>query len=133
VVCLSSTTTGRSVLAAGKSRSKAGFDSYSFCLYGPLVAKTPDGFVSLKSLKQGPPDSASALAEIRRIYFKTTRQTIDHDFAHAIELLKSLPSEDEREKATVYMQGLAEMQRNWAGRKKSRAKWTRGRSGKIEK
>jgi hypothetical protein len=89
------------------------------------VAKSPDGFVSLKSLKQGPPDTAAALAEIRRIYFKTTRQTIDHDLAHAIELLKSLPSEAEREKATVYMQGLAEMHRNWA-----RKTLRRGRSGK---
>ena len=81
------------------------------------MAKTPDGFVSLRSLKQGPPDSAAALADIRRIYFKTTRQSIDHDLAHAIELLKSLPSEADREKATVYMQGLAEMQRNWAKKK----------------
>jgi hypothetical protein len=81
------------------------------------LAKAPDGFVSLRSLKKGPPDAASALAEIRRIYFKTKRETIDHDFAHAIELLKSLPGEDEREKATVYMQGLAEMQRNWAKKK----------------
>jgi hypothetical protein len=81
------------------------------------VPKSPDGFVSLRSLKQGPPDAASALAEIRRLYFKTTRQTIDHDFAHAIELLKSVPTEEEREKATVYMQGLAEMQRNWAKKK----------------
>jgi hypothetical protein len=84
------------------------------------VAKTPPGFVSLKSLKQGPPDAAAALAEIRRIYFKTTRETVDHDFAHAIELLKSLPSEDARERATVYMQGLAEMQRNWAKKKKKK-------------
>lgn len=92
------------------------------------MAKTPDGFVSLKSLKQGPPDAASALAEIRRIYFKTTKQTIDHDLTHAIELLKSLPNDDEREKATVYMQGLAEMQRNWA-----RKKLKSGRSGKSRR
>jgi hypothetical protein len=92
------------------------------------MAKSPAGFVSLKSLKQGPPEAADALAEIRRLYFKTTRQTIDHDLAHAIELLKSLPGEDEREKATVYMQGLAEMQRNWA-RKKPR----RRRSGRVER
>lgn len=88
-----------------------------------------DGFVSLKSLKQGPPDAAAALAEIRRIYFKTTKQTIDHDFAHAIELLKSLPTEEDREKATVYMHGLAEMQRNWARKKPGRS----GKSGKVEK
>jgi hypothetical protein len=93
------------------------------------VAKSPDGFVSLRSLKHGPPDAAAALAEIRRIYFKTTRQTIDHDLAHAIELLKSLPDEDEREKATVYMQGLAEMQRNWAGKKKLKS--GRRGSGKV--
>ena len=94
------------------------------------MAKPPDGFVSLKSLKQGPPDAAAALAAIRRIYFKTTRETIDHDFAHAIELLKSLPSEDEREKATVYMQGLAEMQRNWV---KKKPKGRSGRSGRRRK
>ena len=78
------------------------------------MAKTPSGFVSLKSLKQGPPDPGAALAEIRRIYFATTRETIDNDFAHAIELLKSLPGEDERQKAHVYMEGLSEMQRDWA-------------------
>jgi hypothetical protein len=84
------------------------------------VAKSPDGFVSIKSLKRGPPDAAAALAEIRRIYFKTTQHTIDHDLTHAIELLKSLPGEDDREKATVYMQGLAEMQRNWARKKRKK-------------
>jgi hypothetical protein len=84
------------------------------------VAKSPTGFVSLRSLKQGPPDAAAALAEIRRIYFKTSRATIDHDLAHAIELLKRLPTEDDRERATVYMQGLAEMQRNWAKKTKSK-------------
>ena len=77
------------------------------------------GFVPLKSLAKGPPDPAAALAEIRRIYFKTTKRTIEHDIAHAIELLKSLPSEDEREKATVYMEGLAQMRREWTRKKTS--------------
>ena len=72
------------------------------------------GFVPLISLKHGPPDPEAALAEIRRIYFNTTKRTIQHDLAHAIELLKSLPSEEEREKATVYMEGLAQMRREWA-------------------
>ena len=72
-------------------------------------------FIPLKSLKPGPPpDPRAILADIRRIYFKTTRRTIEHDIAHAIELLKSLPSEEEREKATVYMEGLAQMRREWA-------------------
>ena len=76
------------------------------------------GFVPLKSLTKGPTDPAAALAEIRRIYFKTTKRTIEHDIAHAIELLKSLPSEEEREKATVYMEGLAQMRREWTRKKK---------------
>ena len=70
------------------------------------MAKTPDGFVSLKSLKQGPLFAGDTLALLRRIYFKTTKETIEHDFAHAIELLKSLETEEEREKATAYMHGL---------------------------
>jgi hypothetical protein len=94
------------------------------------VAKTPDGFVSLTSLKQGPPESEAAIAEIRRIYFKTTRQTIEHDFAHAIELLKSLPTEEERERATVYMEGIAQMRKDWAARSGRRG--TSG-SGKVKK
>lgn len=77
------------------------------------MAKLPDGFVALSSLRRGDPAPASALAEIRRIYFRTTRQTIDADFAHAIELLKALPSEDDRERATVFMDGLNEMRREW--------------------
>ena len=74
----------------------------------------PQGFVALSSLKQqGPPSAEQSLAEIRRIYFTTTAGTIDHDFAHAIELLKSLPDEEARFKAHVYMEGLAEMMREW--------------------
>jgi hypothetical protein len=83
------------------------------------VAKTPDGFVSLKSLKRGPAAPRDTLALIRRIYFKTTRHTIEHDFAHAIELLKSLETEAEREKATAYMHGISELRKEWAPRKKS--------------
>lgn len=57
------------------------------------------------------------LAKIRTIYFKTTRETIEHDLAHAVELLKSLAHEADRERATVYMHGLAEMQREWRPKK----------------
>jgi hypothetical protein len=76
------------------------------------VAKAPSGFVSLKSLKQ-PSSQENALELIRRIYFTTTRQTIEHDFVHAIELLKGLETEEQREKATVYMHGLAELRKEW--------------------
>ncbi len=53
------------------------------------------------------------LAEIRRLYFQTTRQTIQEDLAKALDLLKSMASEEERERATVYMEGLAEMYKDW--------------------
>ena len=69
--------------------------------------------MSLKSVTRGQPDPAAALAEIRQIYFKTSKRTIDNDFTHAVELLKALPDEDTRAKAHVYMEGLAEMAREW--------------------
>lgn len=78
-----------------------------------MTDKPPAAFVPLRSVARGPATADEALAEIRAIYFKTTRQTIEHDFAHAIELLKSLPDEAARERAHVYMEGLAEMQREW--------------------
>jgi hypothetical protein len=67
------------------------------------------------------------LAEIRRLYFKTTRQTIQEDLARALDLLKSMPSEEERERATVYMEGMAQMRRDWSGGQKKK-----GRSSKLE-
>lgn len=54
------------------------------------------------------------LAEIRRLYFSTTKQTIHDDLAKALDLLKSMTSEAERERATVYMEGLAQMRSDWA-------------------
>ena len=69
----------------------------------------------MKSIKQGPAEPKAALAELREIYFRTTKRTIAHDFEHAIELLKSLPTEEEREKATVYMEGIAQLRKEWGG------------------
>jgi len=57
--------------------------------------------------------SDDKLAEIRRLYFKTTRQTIQDDLAKALDLLKSMASEEERERATVYMEGMAQMRAEW--------------------
>ena len=61
---------------------------------------------------------AEILAEIRRLYFKTSAQTIGRDFDRAIDLLKSIPTPDDRQRATVYMEGLAEMRKDWKRRKK---------------
>lgn len=84
------------------------------------VSSHPAGFVPLKALSTGPADPESALAEIRRLYFNTGRQTIDNDLTHAIELLKSLATEEQREKARVYMDGLAQMRSDWARDQKRR-------------
>jgi hypothetical protein len=54
------------------------------------------------------------LAEIRRLYFSATRQTIGDDFFRALQLLKSMNSEEERERAAVYMEGLTEMRADWS-------------------
>jgi len=68
------------------------------------------------------------LAEIRRLYFTTTRERIQDDLAKALDLLKSMASEEERERATVYMEGLAQMRSDWGlnrqakGKKKRRSK-----------
>ncbi len=54
------------------------------------------------------------LAEIRRLYYETTRATITRDLARAIELLKSMATEEERETAAAYMDGLSQMRSEWA-------------------
>ena len=62
--------------------------------------------------------SPDPLEEIRRLYFAAKPSTIQKDFARAIDLLKSMPGEKQRERATVYMQGLAEMRKEWQWRKR---------------
>lgn len=64
--------------------------------------------------------SDDKLAEIRRLYFSTTREKIDADLAKALDLLKSMNSEEERERATVYMEGLAQMRSEWGRTTKKR-------------
>ena len=57
-----------------------------------------------------------AIAEIRRLYFATTRATIQRDIETAIDLLKTLTTEDDRERATVFMDGLSQMRSEWGVR-----------------
>ncbi len=66
------------------------------------------------------------LAEIKRLYYRTSRDTIQQDFTKALDLLKAMASDDERERAAVFMDGLAEMRSDWAGKP---AKGRRGRAG----
>jgi hypothetical protein len=62
--------------------------------------------------------AADKLAEIRRLYFTTTRERIQDDLTRALDILKSMTSEEERERATVYMEGLAQMRAEWKGKRK---------------
>lgn len=56
------------------------------------------------------------LDAIRRLYFSATRATIERDFEKALDLLKSMESEEERSRATVFMHGLAQMRSDWSGK-----------------
>ena len=68
------------------------------------------------------------LAEIRRLYFATTRATIERDFAQALDLLRAMESEEARSRATVFMHGLAQMRSDWGrGAKPAAAKEKRGK------
>jgi len=60
------------------------------------------------------------IAEIKRLYFKTTPETIQQDLTRALDLLKALGSEEERERAAVFMEGLAEMRRDWTKKRKKK-------------
>ena len=74
------------------------------------------------------------LHRIKRLYYETSRATIARDFDTAIDLLKSMTSEEERERATVYMEGLAQMRAEWVSPSRSSAvrqsAAARGRSGR---
>ena len=61
--------------------------------------------------------SETPLDEIRRLYFETTKRSIQKDFDRAIDLLKAMEDPDARTKATVYMAGLAEMRKEWGAHK----------------
>lgn len=53
------------------------------------------------------------VAEIKRLYLGTTKKTIQRDLEKAIALLKSMATEEERERAAVYMDGLSQMRSEW--------------------
>jgi hypothetical protein len=56
------------------------------------------------------------VAEIKRLYYSTSKATILRDLDRAIDLLKSIHDEDERERAAVYMDGLSQMRSEWGVR-----------------
>ena len=69
--------------------------------------------IPLTPVTPPPRPTDEILAEIRGLYFKTTKGTILDDFERAIDLLKTIPTPEERQRATVYMDGLAEMRKEF--------------------
>ena len=55
--------------------------------------------------------------EIKRLYFSTTKQTIERDLARAMELLTHMPTDEERQRVAGYMHGLADLKREWKPKK----------------
>jgi len=57
---------------------------------------------------------------IKTLYYDTTKQTVQRDLTRAIEIFKTLESEEDRERAAVYMDGLSQMRSEWGVRPNSR-------------
>ena len=53
------------------------------------------------------------IAQIKRLYHATTAATIEQDITRAVEILKTLPDEDARARAAVFMDGLSQMRSEW--------------------
>lgn len=79
--------------------------------------------------------TADILGEIRQLYFTTTKATILRDFDRAIDLLKEIPDVEDRQKATVYLEGIAEMRKEFTASTRTssrRGGRPRGRSGRSK-
>ena len=50
---------------------------------------------------------------IKRLYLQATEGTIERDLTRAIEILKTLPDEESRAHAAVYMDGLSQLRSEW--------------------
>lgn len=54
-----------------------------------------------------------AFDEIKRLYFSTTKQTIERDMTRALELLTHMPSDEARQRVAGFMHGLSDLKREW--------------------
>lgn len=60
------------------------------------------------------------VAQIKRLYLDATRHTIRGDLARAIDILKSMSADEERQRAAVFMDGLSQLRSEWAGSRRKR-------------
>ena len=105
----------RAARLADRRRCAQHADARRAAAAAPPPPRAPSG--DDPSRRAWPLTPAKALAEIRAHLLRQRRRaTIQRDFERAIDLLKALPTEEDREKAAVYMEGLAEMRKEWKGR-----------------
>ena len=57
--------------------------------------------------------SATEIEQIKRLYFRTTKVTVERDLKRAVAILKTLPDDATRARAAVYMDGLSQMRSEW--------------------
>lgn len=57
-----------------------------------------------------------SVSAIRTLYFNASKPTIQKDLEQAIDLFKGLKTEEDREKAAVFMDGLSQMRSEWGVR-----------------
>lgn len=57
-----------------------------------------------------------AVEEIKKLYYNATKASIQKDLLRAVALLKSMPTDEDRERVAVYMDGLAQMRSEWSGK-----------------
>ena len=65
--------------------------------------------------------------EIKRIYFSTTKQTIERDMARALELLTHMPTDEARQRVAGFMHGLSDLKREWKPSRKTGARAPKAR------
>jgi hypothetical protein len=66
--------------------------------------------------------SLRKIAQIRRLYYNATAATVEDDLRLAVEILKTLPDEDTRARAAVFMDGLSQMRSEWRVEQQRRQK-----------
>ncbi len=72
-----------------------------------------------------------AINEIRYLYDRATAATVERDLTRAVEILKTLPDEETRERAAVFMDGLSQMRSEWRLEKQRRGR--KSRSARTDK
>ena len=77
--------------------------------------------------------SLRKIAQIRRLYNEATAATIEDDLRRAVEILKTLPDEDTRARAAVFMDGLSQMRSEWRVEQQRRQKKKRRRAQSASK